>query len=354
MKIIKKNFFTLLIVNVIILKVFFGQLIAKDDIPGRKIKKQKAYEKKLIKKNILITAANLLGNNNRGNKEIVQKNINIDNLSQSAQDRYKLENNFIQGVVSVEDKKLIHSSKNNTDYILPFLKTNYGFIEKYLLDNNIQKNSLLYYITLLFLNNTIAQGNNLKKSLAEVVLKIKNYPDNFQGIIDCLQKLDNNFQFDDIKIKLLKNTLLYNGSDRIEIDRVINRFYNNANRQPVVLIIQQYSKNDFTIKENNTTYGELAPSKDIYEKLVHNKKKLEDENMRDYFQLSRRDMPEKKPNTIEYYIVVPKIKSNITEYMTIDRQTQAIKKIETIINNLDRDYFYSLSVMTEKELHFLV
>lgn len=353
MKIIKKKFFNFLIINVIILTMFFSQLIAKNDIPGRKIKKQKNNDKRLIKKEILKTAAIFLDNN--FNKESTrEKNVNIDNLSQSAQDRYKLENNFIQGTIQRDYNKIIDVNKKNTENTLLFLKKNYNVIKDYLEVHNSISDSFLDNIILLLLNRYISQGYSLKDALMAISVRLKKNPVIFEGIIQLLENINNSNLYDDAIITILKNTLIYNGSDKIETDRAINRFYNYANRHPVVLVIQQYNKNDFTIKENNSTYGELSPSKDIYQKLIYDKKKLENSGMRNYFQLSRRDMPEKKPIKIMYNLVVPNIRSNIIEYMTIDTQTMSLKKIETIINNLDRDYFYSLSVITEKELNYLV
>jgi hypothetical protein len=353
MKLIKKSFFNLLKLHIVILVVFLNQfIIASNSIPGRKIKKQKAYEKKLIKKNILRTVSHFL--DTPTNKYIsLEKNTNIDNLSQSAQERYKLENNFIQGSSEGDSKNLIDINKKNMTYLLPFLQSN-RFIKNYLAQSSVFEDSLDYYFVLLLLNKYILEGNTIQESLMQAIFKVKKYSIYFEGIIPLLENLKiNNNLSDDIVIKVLNRILLYNGSDKIEIDRAINRFYNIANREPVILIIEQCNKNDFTINENNNTYGELGPSKDIYQKLIYDKTKLGEEKMRDYFQLSRRNIANNRAIKIKYYFVVPKIKSNIVEYMTINQKTKKEEKIETIINNLDSNYFYSLSLLSEKELQYL-
>lgn len=213
--------------------------------------------------------------------------------------------------------------------------------------------SFLKSVFFLLLNRYVSQGYNFKDALESISIRLKKQHLFFEGVMQLFENLNNSDFYDDFIVNILQNTLIFNGSDKIEKDRAINRFYNYADRNPVMLIIQQYNKNDFTIKENNSTYGELSPSKDIYQKLIYDKTKLESNAMRNYFQLSRRDMPDKKPIKIIYNIVVPKIKSNITEYIAIDVETFDIKKIETIINKLDPDYFYSLSVISEKQLSFL-
>lgn len=346
MKKINNNFFNIVAAFLIAMSLLLNITFSNTDIPGKKIKKQKTYKKEQIKKNILNTITKIESlpihyNNNPSNPI-------IENLSQSAQERYKLENNYTFGNIAVNNTIILPSQKKSF-FALPFIQKNYAFINNYLTVNNIEMGNISYYFTLLLLYKNLITGNKLKESLNKAIFQIKKSPPiNGNGIISLL--CNNKKYPDDQMIENINNIILYNGSNPIEIDRAINRLYNNAKRKPVLLIIDQYDKNNFTIKENNNTYGELAPSKDIYQKIINDKTKLEDQKMRDRFQLLRRNISIYPPIQTKYFLAIPKIKSNIVEYMTLEKNRDEeieIKKIETIINNLNKDYFYSLSIITD-------
>ena len=362
MKNLNNKFFIFLKLNIISISIFFNTLILMDFIPGKKIKTQKNPQKELIKKNILNTISkikNLRDNFDRSSN--LSKELAIENLSPSAQERYKLENNYIEGNITVNNTELKNINKKDSKFILPFIKKNYFFIENFLATHNILKNTFQYYCALLSLNNYLIQGYTIKDSLNKIVKEIKSSSIHSDGFINFLYKLKTknnlNDTYDNQMILLLNKILLYNGSDNIEVERAINRFYNNANRKPGILIIEQYEKNNFTIKENNNTYGELAPSKDIYQKLIYDKTKLETEIMRNRFQLLRRNISEEGPIKSSYYLTAPKIKNNIVEYFVITDESEkaiTINKIEDVIKNLTKDFYYILYFIEEKELPFLL
>ncbi len=348
MNILKKRSLKKLIINIAIILIFLNKKIIFSAYAGKKIKTTKSNEKKLIKKEIINTAYSLK-KAIKNYKIETNKNINLEKLSISAEEKYKLDNNYIQGNI-INTINII--PKKNKISTIQFIEKNYNFIENFFINHNIQNDNLNFYIALLILNNKIKSGENIYQALNETLIHIKKYNINFTSILSYLyntkNKNINNIFYDDQIIHMIQQILIYNGSNHIEIERAINRFYNIANREPVILIIEQHNKEQFEIKENNNTYGELTPDKSIYQKLVYNKNKLENEQMRDHFKLLRRNMPEQNPIKTEYYLVDPKIDSNIVQYITLENDKT--KNIEAIINNLNKDYFYSLYIIKTKDL----
>jgi hypothetical protein len=348
--------------HVYIVAIYIGffnlYLLSIDQIivPGKKIKKNKNKNKNQIKENIINTM------NYIKDIDIYTKpkktNMIIENLSNSAQERYKLENNFVTGIVkdpqfkkNIEIEKIEHLT-------FEFIINNYDFIEQYMKNEKIIENSPQYALFLLFFEKNLKKGLKMQTSLEKALLKTKNinFEKNFTIIefiykmkeINTLQKhkFDNNAQ------NILNKIILFNHEDKIELDRAINRLYNFSNRHPVLIIIEQYHKNNFTIKENNNTYGELGPDKEIYQKIFFNKNKLEEIENQDRNLLSRRHMPETKPKNIFYYAAFPYNNSNIITYKIFKENNKKpeTQKIENIIKNLDSNYFYSISILTEKDL----
>jgi hypothetical protein len=352
----KKNSFINLI-YFLILFTFSSLRADVYEVPGKKIKKTKSRVKNEIKANIINTIS-FLKHESSLPKEKNRGEGLIEKLSQSAKDRYLLHNNYVIGDASklnIVAPDTILSLANS----ISFFQKNYNYIKGFMIKHNIQLHSIFNAAFLIHVNNLIKLGWGLQSSLYKALTYLHLYNCFNNGILKGLYRLKNQVYdasdeqkeiFDNKAKVMLNNILLFNGSNKIERDRAINRLYNNANRKSAILIIEKYDKNDVSFLEPNNTYGELAPSKDIYEKVLFKKSVLEDAEMRDRFSLRRREMPEITPKNIDFFTIIPKINNNIVEYYVLDEGDEnklEIKKIEALINALDENAVYCLSIVTD-------
>lgn len=360
MKIIKNiSFLYIIKLNLFLILFFLISVYSSIAVKGKKIKNHKTSEKVEIKKNIKNTMLKLK-NFPESNDIIKNKNktVNTEKLSQSAKERYQLKNYYIQTNDNNVIDKNIYIQNEPTAF--PFIIKNYEFIQNYFKINNIDPLQHEFKIGLLLLNKYLTSGLPLKKSLIKLLEKIKKIKIPEKTTIFDLIKIKNKNNINeknenDSKIvNIINKTVIYNGKNKIEKERAINKLYNNIERKEGLLIIQKFNNKNFTIKEQNNTYGDLSPSKDIYEKLIDNKNILYDGENNNKFLIPHRNLPETTPETTEFYSIYPQIKSNMVQYYSVNsnssHDTLTINKIEDIINNLDYDFFYVITPIPFSQL----
>lgn len=343
------------------LKIDCNMFLEKQKYNGRKIKKNKSPIKNKIKKSI---------KNNMNNNFFytgLKKSEKLENLSQSAIERYKLNNIFINS--NIESSFSNKYSTTKKTYITDYLMNNYKKI--ILLMNqaniNILKNNFESNIFFLYYINSILRGENLQSSFFNSIKKINYIKKNnllgsisdISNILQVKKSKVNPFEektFDSFAIRLLKKSLIWNGSNETEIGRLLNTIYDYSNRDPVIITISSYPSSDMNAQEANTTYGELGVGKDAYRNILFNKNMLNSPDSRGEFDMLHRNIPDGRPQQILSFLIIPEIRSNIVEYFVILDDINKIEKIkiDEIIKKLDKNFFYLISIFNQNDINELI
>jgi hypothetical protein len=138
------------------------------------------------------------------------------------------------------------------------------------------------------------------------------------------------------------------------------------------LIVSKFSENDFSPLDLTNTYGELDPSRDIYQKILFDSSFSETQflksisnkdfyvNFTDRFDLPHRNLPIKKPLQTVSLIGLPEIHSNMVNYsfleisQNISEEQIAKVSFKKYIDSLTSSGVYSIQVLSLDDLFWLV
>jgi len=343
----KKILILLLLIN----KKYYSYIL-DNAYQGKLIKTHKSELKNKIEENIEKNIEELF-------KTVTDQKVTMDKsfLSASAMSRYCGQSYYIKKDPLynsiINDQQISKKSCNQNNTILfNFLSDKIAGIE-----NKIQKTyplqSILFqkYILLLLINN-ILQGQSIAASLPE----IKSAPllkNNIIALLLAKKTVASAFaknDFDRTAEEILLKTFICNGADRVEKDRITNRIINSAARKPILIITELFDPNNFTQAEVNNTFGEMTPSRDIYQKILFNPNQYYKTTEARY-QMMHRNIPDQK-GTCSFYIAIPLIADNMVTYYIMENGKKI--KLNEFINSVTKNKFFMFTILSANDARWLL
>lgn len=321
---------------------------------GKKIKEHKSPIKNTIAEKIDTNIGSLFHS-----MTDQKSSLDVSDLSASALSRYCGKTYYIQS--SNLDQTIIGEKtydnnicQKDNSLLFYFLNKNLSRIKMkidqlYPQANQFQKQ---YYL-LLFINK-ILQGEpsrTIQKEMIPLPLHLSEF--DITALLVYKKKFitsDKQDLFDQKAENLLLQTFIFNDTDKVEKDRVSNRITYVGQRNPLMLIITKYDKSTFTPQECLNTFGEMTPSRDIYQKLLFTPATSYYNVTEGTYQMLHRNIPDKKYTNISYALAIPEIHDNMVTYYIFENSNTI--KLNEYIKNFNNDQMIIISALQFKQLQW--
>jgi hypothetical protein len=366
---------------------------------GKQIKSNKDPLKDIVLRQIKKNIAQFNGFSDSEASE----NDNTFSLSQSAQDRQKLETEHFATTEKKNKNYYIFSHQKNSnifEYFLHIKSSLYALKERLLRDNlsfleSKRMQDFYTFYLYLFLLHEAQEGQKIRPYFSESNGSTQEYdrifqdfllPENFDLVSllrekrkRALSERDRN-NYDKKIIKLLGKTFIFHTNPSIlpqqkmsvERDRVKNRINNVANKSGLGLLWIQEYPNTIPYDEQNVEYGEPEPGRSTYLNFLFDKGKATNSkqnssnvrdgkffiSMDDQWLLNRRNLPQKKPSSVHWSLVTVDKKDNRQYSYCITKKTiknkNDFESIANVLSSLNSSKVYSITFFSLEEVIWLL